>query len=463
MKNDKPTLLKVAIYIRVSTDRQAKAGDSLREQQETLEEYVNKNENMVIYDTYIDDGISGQKINRDEFSRLMKDVKQGLINRIVFTKLDRWFRSLRHYLNTQAVLEKYNVTWTAVHQPFFDTSTAHGRAFVAQSMTWAELEAQNDSERILAVFENKVKNGEVISGTAPFGYSIVNKRLEPNDEAWKVRKMFEYYAATGSLRKLIKYCNNELKIDRHYTTLRNMLKSEKYKGEFRGNKNYCEPIVSKELWEECNRLLERNQRDNKKHDYIFSGLLVCGCCGRHLSASTICSYYKGKQRPAIVMPDGHIANRHSVYKCSRKTLSMDCTNIKTYYEKTIERRLLENLKPEIEKYITEYEIENKPIINNSAKRSSIEKKIVKLKELYLNDLITLDEYKEDKVKYEAELSKLPDIEFKPKDLSVIKNILNTNVVSVYSTMTIQEKNMFWRSFIDIIILDENHNMEIRFL
>ena len=147
----------VALYIRVSSEQQAKTGDSLREQRESLEEYVRKNENMIIYDIYVDDGISGQKLNRGEYQRLMSDIEAGHINRILFTKLDRWFRSLRHYLNTQAFLEAHQVTWTAVHQPFFDTSSAHGRAFVSQSMTWAELEAQTDSERILAVFENKVK------------------------------------------------------------------------------------------------------------------------------------------------------------------------------------------------------------------------------------------------------------------------------------------------------------------
>ena len=140
MKKEQSNVLRTAIYIRVSTDQQAKKGDSVDAQLDTCREYVEKHDNLVLYDTYVDDGVSGQKIKRGDFSRLMNDVRSGQIDLIIFTKLDRWFRSLRHYLNTQATLEANHCAWLAVDQPYFDTSTPHGRAFVAQSMTFAELE-----------------------------------------------------------------------------------------------------------------------------------------------------------------------------------------------------------------------------------------------------------------------------------------------------------------------------------
>ena len=161
-KKENAPILRVALYLRVSTSQQAREGDSIREQLESLTEYINKQNNMILHDTYIDNGYSGQKLNRDEFTRLINDVKAGLIDHILFTKLDRWFRSLRHYLNTQALLEKYNVTWTAIHQSYYNTSTAHGRAFVAQSMTWAELEAQNDSERILPTMKTAFRPASLV-------------------------------------------------------------------------------------------------------------------------------------------------------------------------------------------------------------------------------------------------------------------------------------------------------------
>ena len=97
-------LKRAALYIRVSTDQQAKHGDSLDAQIATLKDYVSTQDNLTIIDTYIDDGISGQKLYRDEFQRLLEDIKKNRIDIILFTKLDRWFRNLRHYLNIQEIL-----------------------------------------------------------------------------------------------------------------------------------------------------------------------------------------------------------------------------------------------------------------------------------------------------------------------------------------------------------------------
>ncbi|KAK9680624.1 Resolvase, N terminal domain [Popillia japonica] len=381
-------IIKVAKYIRVSTDRQAKAGDSLREQDETLTEYINKNERMILSNTYIDDGISGQKLDRDDFSRLMKDVKADNIDLIVFTKLDRWFRSLRHYLNTQAILEAHSVSWTAVSQPFFDTTTAHGRAsqpffdtttahgraFVAQSMTWAELEAQNDSERILSVFENKVKNGEVISGSVPFGYSIKEKSLVPNEDAEKVAKLFERYLADPNVRALQRYAESELGTIRSHRQLRRTIRDAKYKGEFRGNPSYCQPLVSVEVWEECNRLLSRNQKANKSYDYVFAGLVQCADCGRMMSAATTVRRRNNKKKKPKTGEGGDsMYYKYPGYRCQARISKRKCINAKYYFEATLEKHVLGRAKDTL------------------------------------------------------------------------------------------KKNQFWRSFIDVIILDNNHNMEIKFL
>ena len=232
----------VALYIRVSTDQQAKHGDSLDEQQHTLNEYVRQQGSMRVFKTYIDDGISGQKLYRDEFQKLLDDVKKGKIDTILFTKLDRWFRNLRHYLNIQEILDKNNVTWLAVTQPFFNTETAMGRSFVNQSMGFAELEAQMTSERIRAVFDNKIRKGEVVSGKVPLGYDIKDKHLVPNEKAEIVKEIFQYYLETGSMRATVRHLENHFSMTRDYQSVRQMLTNRKYIGELRDNKNFCEQI-----------------------------------------------------------------------------------------------------------------------------------------------------------------------------------------------------------------------------
>jgi len=454
MNNENP-LKRVAVYVRVSTDRQAKKGDSLAEQQDTLQKYVNEH-NMILHSVYIDDGISGQKLDRDEFSRLMEDVKSNQVDLIIFTKLDRWFRSLRHYLNTQATLEKYNIGWLAVSQPFYDTTTAQGRAFVAQSMTFAELEAQTDSERILSTFEYKVKVGEVISGTTPLGYSIKNKHLVVNDDAEKVVKIYEYYQKNPNLRACMRYAADELGILRGHAQFRKLMQNTKYKGEYRNNLHYCPSIVSKELWEECNQLLKRNQRANKTHDYVFSGLLYCAHCGYRLSS---CSVRHRRRADGTQSP-----YTYPSYRCQCKLNKLNvCDNVKVYNEKTLERRLLEIIKDEIKKYISEYEITSAPAVDNMCKQKKLEEKISKLKDLYLNDLITLEEYKIDKNNYEKLISSLPKPSINPtKDLGRVRELLDCDINELYPALDIQEKNQFWRSFIDKISIDKEHNLDIHF-
>lgn len=443
MKKSKSTAIKhVALYLRVSSDRQAKTGDSLREQIETLQGYANQHDDMVVFDTYIDDGISGQKIARDEFTRLMDDVKKGSLDIILFTKLDRWFRSLRHYLNTQAVLEEYNVSWTAVSQPFFDTTTAHGRAFVAQSMTWAELEAQNDSERILAVFDSKVKFGEVISGTAPLGYKIENKKLVPDENAKYVVEIFERYKKTSNLVDVMKYMRENYGIDRTTSTYRrSILKNKKYIGEFRGNINYCKPIIERETFDLVQALLSKNIKANKKHNYMFAGLVRCGDCKSAMAAHQI----HGIGHPRL---DGTRKRyKRSGYRCKKHFDQKLCDNKKILFETTLEKYLIEHLRENLEGYVADYEITVAPAINNNAKRMRIENKIDRLKDLYINELIGMDEFKIDRARLMDQINAIPKYDEPKKDLSDIKKLIESNFEEIYATFSFDEKVCFWRSIL----------------
>ena len=122
--------MRTAIYCRVSTDIQVKEGDSIQAQLSALRSYCKKNGYEIVGE-YIDDGISGTLLNeRDELQRMLDDVRDRKIDLVIFTRLDRYFRNLRHYLNTQEVLDKYNVPWIAIWENY-ETQTPQGkRVFV---------------------------------------------------------------------------------------------------------------------------------------------------------------------------------------------------------------------------------------------------------------------------------------------------------------------------------------------
>lgn len=451
-------LLRTAIYIRVSTDKQVKEGDSMRDQLATGQKYIDTHENMILVDTYIDDGISGQKLKRDDFQRLLDDVKTGQIDLVIFTRLDRWFRNLRHYLNTQDILDKHGVSWTAIEQPYFDTSTPHGRAFVNNSMIWAELEAQNDSDRILGVFDDKVDNGEVLSGSTPLGYSIKDKHLTPDDDAPTAVAIFQFYRKNGNLSETLRYMESEFGLVRSHASLKNMLTNTKYIGMFRDNKKYCPAIIERELFDDVQRLLKINIKDGKKHDYIFGGLVVCDDCDHIMSGCQHCS--SGRLRA-----DGtRTLYKYSGYRCRQGVNLHRCPHRKIAMESALETMMLDRIRPELEKYIAEYEVANLPAIRTDAKRRSIESKLQKLKDLFLNDLITMDEFKLDREKLLLQLEKINAEDSRPvKDLSYLRDFLKMDFESVYDSFSIPEKRELWRSIVKEIRIDHEKNIRIIFL
>lgn len=450
--------IRAAIYIRVSTDQQAKHGDSLREQKETLESYVNNREDLELVSTYIDDGISGQKIQRDEFQRLLNDVKSDKIDIILFTKLDRWFRNLQHYLNTQEILEKNNVAWKAITQEFYDTSTPIGRTIIAQMMSFGELEAQMASERIKAVFESKTKKGEVTSGKVPLGYSIENKRLVINDEAELVRDIFSHYLTNGSMRKTVMYMEETHGIRRNYQSVKNMLTNRKYIGEHNGNTKYCPPIIEREVFEEVQKRFTNNIKTNTHRTYIFSTLIKCEVCDAAFTGGT------RKYKKRIPNEDGIFeVTETKQYRCSKhRGNKYACFNGKIITEKKLEKYLLDNIKDELINTETERG-KNKVKVVNKNKSESIIKKLNRLKDAYLNEVISLEEYKDDKKKLDDLLSvELQKKELEKKTHRIKSEDIDWDFMKSYSKLDELGKRELWRYIIKGITIDDNLNIKISF-
>ena len=181
---------RVALYARVSTENQHD-NDSIPAQVDALKKYA-KDHNYYVRGVFIDDGVSGTLLDeRDESQKLLELVKRGEIDLILFCKLDRWFRNVRHYLNTQSILDEYNVPWRAIWENY-EVESPGGRLMVTQMMSFAEFEAANTALRINKVCDYKKTRREVVSGKVPFGYKIVDKHMViDEDKADTVRKVFD--------------------------------------------------------------------------------------------------------------------------------------------------------------------------------------------------------------------------------------------------------------------------------
>lgn len=454
-------MIRVAEYLRVSTDIQAKDGDSLRDQQELLDNYIKEHDNMVSIGMYIDDGVSGQKLERGALDHLLDDVREGKVDHIIFTKLDRWFRNLRHYLNTQDLLDKYNVTWTAIKQPSYDTSTAFGQAFVNQTMIWAQLEAQQTSERIHSVFASKVRNKEVITGSAPFGLKVKEKHFVPDETlAPVVQDLYEYYIKTNSIRKTQDYLHYRHGIIRSVVTVRKILKNRIYIGEYKDMQDYCQPIIEQDVFDQVQGLLNKNLRYNTRNDryYLFSGLLKCKECGRRMAGASATSTYlvkSGEKRSATTQ----------YYKCSKRSLQdiESCANRKTPSEQKIEKYLVENIKVMIASHLEEEESKKTSGTDNEHALDNENKKLEKLIDLYMDELIDKEDYIRRREEIQKKIAELEQPIVVKKDYSVLKSVYQQDIGKMYWPLSPEGRRAFWTTFLQEIDVDRNGRITVVFL
>ena len=438
---------RVALYCRVSTDRQVREGDSIQAQITALREYAKKH-NYVVTGEYIDDGVSGTLLNeRDELQHLLDDVRKGLIDLLLFTRLDRYFRNVRHYLNTQSVLDEYGVTWRAIWESY-ETESPGGRLMITQMLGFAQFEAENTALRINRVFDYKKSQHEVISGKIPFGYKIENKHMVPDpDKAKIVRKVFDLYIQTGSMCETMRLTEG-LGLPKTQRAFKWLLKNRKYIGEAYGDSNYCEPIIDKQTFETVQRMLTMNVKRSQVREYIFSGLVYCKDCGRKMTGTS--DKYKG--------------SRYKTYRCMYHYRPLPvCDNQRTINESKLERYLVKNLEQFAFEDIEAKESEN--AIDYGKLIEATNKKMSRLKDLYVNELITLEEYKKDLSEYQQQIA-----EYKSelsKDQSAgrdkLKELIGTNLADWYWTLTDTEKRTLWRGIIKEIRYGSDKSLEVVFL
>ena len=435
----------VFLYIRVSTEEQALHGLSIESQTKTLTEWAKK-EGHHIAGTYVDAGISARKpaSKRPALQQLLNDVRAGKGELIAFTKLDRWFRNISEYYKVQEILEKYHVNWKTIQEDY-DTSNAAGRLKINIMLSVAQDEADRTGERIKAVFEMKRQKLEPLTGNAPTGYKIEGKKLikDPQTEE-AVNAFFQRYLSLGSVFAAQKAALDKgLKIE--YQLASKMLYSPAYYGYYYDIDGMTPPYISKEEFDKIQSMRIRPVRKTTRNRvYLFSGIAVCGECKYHLGGKT----NRRNQVPMYNCP-GHYVNRSG------------CENKTNLSERKIERFILESLEKKVQEIKIDYMLSAAKSKKTSYKSeiSSLRSKFKKLKELYLNDLISLDEYREDKKTIEARLSELEMMEQPAKevDFAAIESIMRPGWKETYNALLKEDKREFWLMLIkEIRIYSDRH-------
>ena len=447
----------VAAYIRVSTTEQKLHGISLDAQIAKLKKYAEEH-NMKIVEWYKDEGVSGRKLikNRPELQRMIHDAEEGKFDRIIFIKLDRFFRSVAEYHECMKRITP--VVWTTTDEEY-DLTTANGRMLVNMKLTIAEMEADLAGERINLVNEYKLSVGQPLTGSQPFGFKIANdektgrkKVIRDPDVEEALRETIDFYLKHQSRKKALVFLNTKYHVGLGYNALKLLFANPMLYGALKDNPNYCEAYVDKETFNKIQEISKRNIKMNTawengiQRHYIFSGLLICPECGSKLKGTISSDVVKGKRYT------------YKRYRCGQRHLNSRCAYNKSISENVFERLLLaqveDDFKNQLDKakilgdaedaFVPKYDIEEiydrMDRLNYSWQTGKIRKV-----ETYEKAYAELEEELE---AAKAELNNVPVIDF-----SNAEHALQDGWKEYYTDLTDERKRAFWRKFIKSIEVD----------
>lgn len=461
------------VYIRVSTEDQAREGFSLGEQEEKLLQLC-KFKELEVYKVYKDAGISAKDMeHRPQFQAMLQDMKEGKINYIVAYKLDRITRSVRDLEELISVLEQYNC-FLLCDRDDVNTSTANGRFFVRMLTVLSQLEIEIVSERTKFGLNGAIKSGH-IPGQRPFGYTKSEDKKMIIDNATRpyVEKIFDMYLEGKSFQQIANYFkenNIYPKKKWHDTTIQKIIDNRIYMGDYEQYKrigkqenlepivymNVVEPIISRAKWEECQKQKERNQRTyTRDRIYTFFQRLKCPSCGRIMK----CKGSGGSKR------------KYMYYTCEHCHVNFN----ENYVEELLESFIYDLLEYDmaVKKFFLPI-LEDK---NNKIDTTTIDKEIRNLekqrdriKQAYIKGIVEMEDFKEDYKLIEdklanleskkLELINLENFNYSPHELLAERDLerekmirldtLNSLLKSKWNDMDKSEKQEFISKFIDTI-------------
>lgn len=520
----------VAVYIRLSQEDSDNGEDkqesnSITSQKALLNEFIEEHDDLIVYDTYVDDGYTGTDFNRPGFQRLLEDMRKGNINSVLVKDLSRLGRNYIEVGNyIEQIFPLFNIRFIAINDSVdsFKNPTSTNTILVPFKNLINDEYCRDTSIKIRSALNGRKKSGEFVGAFPSYGY-IKNpednhKLIIDEESAEIVRKIFEWKVNEGlgnlsichrlndmgvlnptgyKKKKLNKNYNNSKIMQEDYSwcpsTVRNILKNDIYIGNVTQGKrrvksykvhkveqvpedewitveNMHEPIIDKELFKKAQGLRKVDTRVQDSGTLsMWSGVLKCADCGRAMHKK----YCKNKSGTVYEYYICGTYRKKSNKLCTKHTLKVEelenavLEAIKLHIELLVDtEKLLEQINKSNTKKLTNENMKN----IKQAKEKEIEK-ISNLKrclyEDWKNEYITKEEYLEYKQKYEQDIEKIKEIMVNlDKQKEKQEEIINGNSkwienFKAHKNITELDRDII-TELIDYIEVHENKKITIHF-
>ena len=462
----------VALYIRLSqedndTGVDKQESNSITSQKTLLNEFVEEHDDLIIYDTYIDDGYTGTDFNRPGFQRLLEDMRKGNINCVLVKDLSRLGRNYIEVGNyIEQIFPLFDVRFIAINDSVdsFKNPMSSNTILVPFKNLINDEYARDTSIKIKSALNGRKKKGEFIGAFSSYGYvkdeNDKHKLVIDKESAEIVKKIFEWKVneglgnlsichrlndmgilnPTGYKKKKLNqnYNNSKIKQEDYSwcpSTVRNILKNDVYIGNVTQGKrkvksykihkieqvseqewvtveNMHQPIIDKNLFEKAQEMRKVDTRvQNTGKLSIWAGILRCADCGRAMHKK----YCKNKSGTIYEYYICGTYRKKSSKLCTKHTLKVEelensvLEAIKLHIELLIDT---ENILEQLNNYKTK-KLANESILDI---KQAKEKKILKINNLkrclyedWKNEDITKEEYLEYKKKYEQDIERIKEI------------------------------------------------------
>ncbi len=495
---------RVAAYCRVSTDNEDQA-NSFESQQRYFRQYIDRNPDWELYEVFADEGITGTNTKkRKEFNRMIECAKHGDFDLIITKEISRFARNTLDSIYYTRDLKKHGVGVIFLNDNI-NTLDGDAELRLAIMSSIAQEESRKTSERVKWGQKRQMEQG-VVFGRSMLGYDVKDGKMTINEEGAEiVRLIFHKFVYEGKGTHVIA---RELREDGirpmrvkewSNTVILRMIRNEKYCGDLVQKKTYTpdflshekkynrgqeefviikdhhEPIISRELFDEANRILDAkslSQEGKAKHSnrYPFSGKIKCGCCG----ASYVARYKTRKDGSRYKAWRCQEAAKHGSLHTDKAGNHVGCTGITIRNEDAIHIMYLvtQNLKYERDKIAHNLVSIIQSIIAMDTSSTDTEKiknqiqviedRRAKLLDIYMSGDISKEEFTAARAKCDAETEELQSViesidkqrEMVLQQQELVQEITETILELVRG---VEYDDEFYRQILDkMVIVDKDH-------